>query len=184
MMDLNDLMVTLYELIQIYTVLEKHPRVVNVVKSHELFLSCREQVQQDVAILNEQMHAFYTALYQQQDIVEIEAEEPQIHLPWVCLPDMETPDIRKSVYELVKKSFAQENLLGKQLLVCLRGAQLRQDPKMEMQFKMTILSTEQRYKMLESRYGFASGNGGGTLLQGLKRQTTRLLSVLNGERED
>jgi hypothetical protein len=45
---------------------------------------------------------------------------------------------------------------------------------------MIILSADQRTKLLEDRYGYARTKN--LLFQGLRRQTTRFLSVLNGEK--
>ncbi len=46
--ELNDLLVTTTELYQIYTTLERHPRVIGSPKSVELFTSCTEQLHQDM----------------------------------------------------------------------------------------------------------------------------------------
>jgi hypothetical protein len=44
---------------------------------------------------------------------------------------------------------------------------------------MIILSSDQRCRLLEDRYGYAKSKS--LLFQGLRRQTTRFLSALSGE---
>ncbi len=95
------------------------------------------------------------------------------------IPDVEPTDAANSVFETVRKAFQTEDRLDEQLHACLRSAQSRKHLKLELQLKMIILSAGQRCHMLEDRYGFARSKT--LLFQGLRRQTTRFLSALNGE---
>jgi hypothetical protein len=47
---------------------------------------------------------------------------------------------------------------------------------------MISLSAEQRCRLLEERYGFARSKS--VLVQGLRRQTTRFLSKITGEKRN
>src|SRR5580698_11286767 len=53
--ELNDLLLSAMELYQTYATLERHPRVVGSIKSVELFTSCREQLHQDISLLDKQL---------------------------------------------------------------------------------------------------------------------------------
>src|SRR5271154_1317306 len=53
--ELNDLLLSAMELYQTYATLERHPRVTGSVKSVELFTSCREQLHQDISLLDKQL---------------------------------------------------------------------------------------------------------------------------------
>src|SRR5271155_5047090 len=53
--ELNDLLLSAMELYQSYATLERHPRVVGSTKSVELFTSCREQLHQDISLLDKQL---------------------------------------------------------------------------------------------------------------------------------
>src|SRR5271155_4680875 len=53
--ELNDLLLSAMELYQTYATLERHPRVVGSTKSVELFTSCREQLHQDISLLDKQL---------------------------------------------------------------------------------------------------------------------------------
>ena len=88
--------------------------------------------------------------------------------------------MKQSVFEIMRKAFHTEDLFSDQLGASLRSAQNRKHLKLELQLKMIILSADQRCKLLEDRYGYARTKN--LLFQGLRRQTTRFLSVLNGEK--
>src|ERR1700749_4627254 len=53
--ELNDLLLSAMELYQTYSTLERHPRVIGSAKSVELFTSCREQLHQDISLLDKQL---------------------------------------------------------------------------------------------------------------------------------
>jgi hypothetical protein len=98
----------------------------------------------------------------------------------MLIPDVEPTDMKQSVFEIMRKAFHTEDLFSDQLNACLRSAQGRKHLKLELQLKMIILSADQRVKLLEDRYGYARTKN--LLFQGLRRQTTRFLSALNGEK--
>ena len=58
--ELHDLLLSSTELYQTYAALEHHPRVTGSAKSVELFTSCREQLHQDVALLDKQLETLLT----------------------------------------------------------------------------------------------------------------------------
>ena len=100
--------------------------------------------------------------------------------PFILVPDVEPTDLNQSVFEIMRKAFHTEDLFSDQLNACLRSAQARKHLKLELQLKMVILSANQRCRLLEDRYGYARTKS--VLFQGLRRQTTRFLSALNGEK--
>jgi hypothetical protein len=100
--------------------------------------------------------------------------------PLMLIPDVEPTDMKQSVFEIMRKAFHTEDLFSDQLNACLRSAQGRKHLKLELQLKMIILSADQRVKLLEDRYGYARTKN--LLFQGLRRQTTRFLSALSGEK--
>ena len=53
--ELNDALVTATELEQVYAALARHPRVLATPGSGEVFESCREQLSQDIAVLDEHL---------------------------------------------------------------------------------------------------------------------------------
>jgi len=188
--ELNDLLATAMELYQVYTALERHPRVTSSPKSLELFTTCREQLSQDISVLDEQMESLVALTHssvQKNAVEEDDGEAVFAHdesmetpHPFHFIPDVEPTDLKKSVFEIVRKSFQIETLFTTQLATCLRSTQNRKHLKLELQLKMIILSADQRSKLLEDRYGYAKSKN--LLFQGLKRQTTRFLSALNGEK--
>ena len=101
------------------------------------------------------------------------------HTSQGIIPDVEPADVGNSVFETVRKAFQIEDRFDDQLHSCLLSAQTRKHLKLELQLKMIILSAGQRCHLLEDRYGFAKSKT--VLFQGLRRQTTRFLSALNGE---
>jgi hypothetical protein len=100
--------------------------------------------------------------------------------PLLLIPDVEPTDMNQSVFEIMRKAFHTEDLFSDQLNASLRSAQMRKHLKLELQLKMIILSADQRCRLLEDRYGYARTKN--LLFQGLRRQTTRFLSALSGEK--
>ncbi|SRR5260221_2231414 len=188
--ELNDLLTSALELYQAYVTLEGHPRVVTSSKSVELFTSCREQLHQDISLLDKQLETLMTLSHAKSGNGDDKSgeeratftqtggtEEPH---PFLLIPDVEPTDIKQSVFEIVRKCFHTEDIFSDQLNNCLRSAQMRKHLKLELQLKMIILSADQRCRLLEDRYGFARTDN--LLFQGLRRQTTRFLSALSGEK--
>jgi len=185
---LNDLLVSATELYKTYATLEGHPRVLGSAKSVDLFAACKEQLHQDVALLDKQLETLLTLSrfkvgqdQEKNDDAAILAQSggTDSPSPYLLIPDVEPTDINKSVFEIMRKCFHTEDLFNEQLNACLRSAQARKHLKLELQLKMIILSSDQRCSLLEDRYGYAKSKS--LLFQGLRRQTTRFLSVLNGE---
>jgi len=189
--ELNDLLLSAMELYQTYATLERHPRVIGSTKSVELFTSCREQLHQDISLLDKQLEILLTlsrssgsgddSLKTGEAAVAVGSgagsEYPHSLL---LIPDVEPTDMKQSVFEIMRKAFHTEDLFSDQLNASLRSAQNRKHLKLELQLKMIILSADQRCKLLEDRYGYARTKN--LLFQGLRRQTTRFLSALNGEK--
>jgi hypothetical protein len=188
--ELNDLLLSAMELYQTYATLERHPRVTGSAKSVELFTSCREQLHQDISLLDKQLEILLTLsrTSAEEDAPRAGGEHaPVVHAgggdgshPLLLIPDVEPTDMKQSVFEIMRKAFHTEDLFSSQLSACLRSAQTRKHLKLELQLKMIILSADQRCKLLEDRYGYARTKN--LLFQGLRRQTTRFLSALNGEK--
>ncbi len=186
--ELNDLLLSAMELYQTYSTLERHPRVVGSVKSVELFTSCREQLHQDISLLDKQLETLVSLSRSSSAEQEGKAEgqAPAIigggdsASPMMLIPDVEPTDMKQSVFEIMRKAFHTEDLFSDQLNACLRSAQARKHLKLELQLKRIILSADQRVKLLEDRYGYARTKN--LLFQGLRRQTTRFLSALSGEK--
>jgi hypothetical protein len=188
--ELNDLLLSAMELYQTYATLERHPRVTGSAKSVELFTSCREQLHQDISLLDKQLEILLTL---SRTTTDEEAQKPgESHAnfahagggdgphPLMLIPDVEPTDMKQSVFEIMRKAFHTEDLFSDQLNASLRSAQARKHLKLELQLKMIILSADQRCRLLEDRYGYARTKN--LLFQGLRRQTTRFLSALNGEK--
>ncbi len=188
--ELNDLLLSAMELYQTYATLERHPRVAGSIKSVELFTSCREQLHQDISLLDKQLETLVSLSRSSQAESEskgpAESQAPAIvggadsASPMMLIPDVEPTDMKQSVFEIMRKAFHTEDLFSDQLNACLRSAQARKHLKLELQLKMIILSADQRVKLLEDRYGYARTKN--LLFQGLRRQTTRFLSALSGEK--
>jgi hypothetical protein len=187
--ELNDLLLSAMELYQTYATLERHPRVTGSAKSVELFTSCREQLHQDISLLDKQLEILLTLSRASGDEDAAKAagtDTGALHTggedghPLLLIPDVEPTDMKQSVFEIMRKAFHTEDLFSDQLGASLRSAQNRKHLKLELQLKMIILSADQRCKLLEDRYGYARTKN--LLFQGLRRQTTRFLSVLNGEK--
>ena len=188
--ELNDLLLGATELYQVYATLERHPRVIGSPKSLELFSAFSDQLRQDMVVLDKQLEILLTLSRSPGDssaakLVTTPASFAQSLVgegenPFFSVPDVEPTDITKSVFEIVKRAFSAEDFLSDQLHLCLRSAQQYKHLKLELQLKMIILSSDQRLKLLEDRYGYAKTKN--VLFQGLRRQTTRFLSALNGEK--
>jgi hypothetical protein len=185
--ELNDVLVSATELHQLYSTLARHPRVLSSPGSSDLFESCMEQMNQDIAVLDEQLESLQ--LLARSAPVEAEQEPDErppayagVETPhrFDAFPDVEPTDVSKSVFETVRKAFHLEDFLRQQLAFSLASAQARRHLKLELQLKMIILSGEQRCRLLEDHYGFARSKS--LLFQGLRRQTTRFLSKLSGEK--
>jgi hypothetical protein len=187
--ELNDLLVSATELYKLYATLESHPRIMGSPRSLELFSTFSDQLRQDISVLDKQLEILLTLSRPNsgEKVGKNDADaatfahagDSDSPSPFLAIPDVEPTDINKSVFETVKKAFQKEDALNDQLNGCLRSAQQFKHLKLELQLKMIILSSDQRYKLLEDRYGYAKTKN--VLFQGLKRQTTRFLSVLNGE---
>ena len=187
--ELNDLLLSAMELYQTYATLERHPRVIGSSKSVDLFTSCREQLHQDITLLDKQLETLLTLSRVTVDGDSQKIEDDQAALvhagegdgphPLLLIPDVEPTDMAQSVFEIMRRAFHTEDLFSDQLNACLRSAQTRKHLKLELLLKMIILSADQRCRLLEDRYGYARTKN--LLFQGLRRQTTRFLSALNGE---
>jgi hypothetical protein len=187
--ELNDLLLSAMELYQTYATLERHPRVIGSAKSVELFTSCREQLHQDISLLDKQLETLLTLSRTTADGDSEKSREERAALvtagadgseSMLLIPDVEPTDMNQSVFEIMRKAFHTEDLFSDQLNASLRSAQARKHLKLELQLKMIILSADQRCRLLEDRYGYARTKN--LLFQGLRRQTTRFLSALNGEK--
>jgi hypothetical protein len=177
---LHDALVTMTEAYRLYAALERHPRVIDSPKSQEMFVAFTEQVSHDLAVLDEQLglllqlaHTTAGRLAEERDLTEVEAD-------LFVAPDAEPVDLAKSVFTTVRRAFQQEDALRHLIGACLQTSQERHQLKLELQLKMIALSGDQRCKLLEDRYGFARSKT--LLFQGLRRQTTRFLSVLQGDK--
>jgi hypothetical protein len=188
--ELDDLLLSANELHRIYGALELHPRVQGSPRSLDLFNTCREQLYQDIALVTQQLEMILSisrSSTTQSGGVKIGRDTASFaqmgniseHSSHGVIPDVEPLDASKSVFETVRKAFQTEDRFDQQLHDCLRSAQARKHLKLELQLKMIILSAAQRCALLEDRYGFAKSKT--LLFQGLRRQTTRFLSALNGE---
>jgi hypothetical protein len=186
--ELDDLLLSANELYRIYAALERHPRVQGSPRSLELFTTCREQLYQDIALIGQQVESILAMTSGSsgasrpksgEAVTALAASEDESSSPYGLIPDVEPADISKSVFETVRKVFQTEDRFDDQLHRCLLSAQTRKHLKLELQLKMIILSAAQRCRLLEDRYGFAKSKT--LLFQGLRRQTTRFLSALNGE---
>jgi flagellar hook-length control protein FliK len=194
--ELNDVLVSATELQQVYDLLARHPRVVSSPGSGELFEACLEQINQDLAVLDEQLKSLLPLAHSppleptpdesepERELLaaaeaEAEAEEAQ---RFHSQPDLEPTEMGKSVFDTVRKAFRLEDFIRQQLVFSLASAQSRRHLRLELQLKMIILSAEQRCRLLEERYGFARSKS--VLVQGLRRQTTRFLSKITGEKRN
>jgi hypothetical protein len=180
--ELRDALISTTELQQLYAALAQHPRVRITPGSGEIFAACHEQVGQDMAVLDEQLGGLVSLAHSAPIRYEEADEEARsgIEPPPrdASFPDIEPADPQKSVFETVRRAFHLEDFLRQQLVIALQSAQERHHQKFELQLKMIILSAEQRCRLLEERYGFARSRS--LIFQGLRKQTTRFLSRLQG----
>src|SRR5271156_665965 len=129
--ELNDLLLSAMELYQTYATLERHPRVVGSVKSVELFTSCREQLHQDISLLDKQLETLVSLSRSSQAEEEGKTEGSVPALtgggdsssPMMLIPDVEPTDMKQSVFEIMRKAFHREAQFSDQLNGCLRSAQ-------------------------------------------------------------
>ena len=187
--ELNDLLVSATELYKLYSALERHPRIVGSPRSLELFSAFSDQLRQDISVLDKQLEILMSLSRHATDenagktdteaAITAGSGDSDSPSPIFPIPDVEPTDINQSVFETVKKAFQTEDIFNDQLNTCLRSAQQYKHLKLELQLKMIILSSNQRYQLLEDRYGYAKTKN--ALFQGLRRQTTRFLSALSGE---
>ena len=187
--ELNDLLVSTTELFKLYATLERHPRIMGSPRSLELFSTFSDQLRQDISVLDKQLEILLSLSRSQsgentgkvdtETAVPAHGGESDAPSPFFSIPDVEPTNINKSVFETVKKAFQTEDIFNDQLNACLRSAQQYKHLKLELQLKMIILSSNQRYQLLEDRYGYAKTKN--VLFQGLRRQTTRFLNALSGE---
>lgn len=179
--EIDDALVTAAELQQVYTALARHPRVLATPGSRELFAACREQVCQDLTLLAAQAANLQTLVRALPAPLEDDSNDDEAEaLPRLpSLPDLEPLGTHRSIFDMVRKAFHLEDFLRQQLLFSLQSAHERQHLRFELQLKMVLLSAEQRCRLLEERYGFA--RTGHLLFQGLRRQTTRFLRLLQGK---
>src|SRR6202050_2830534 len=163
--ELNDLLLSTMELYQTYATLERHPRVIGAPRSVELFTSCREQLHQDISLLDKQLEILSSLSRATVDDESKSAGDENaavVHTgggdgphPLLLIPGVEPIDMNQSVFEIMRKAFHTEDLFSDQLVASLRSAQNRKHLKLELQLKMIILSADQRTKLLVDRYGYA-----------------------------
>src|SRR5271155_2414395 len=96
--ELNDLLLSAMELHQTYATLERHPRVTGSSKSVELFTSCREQLHQDISLLDKQLEMLLTLSRATAEEETQKSEEPAAFAhagssdgphPLLLIPDVE-----------------------------------------------------------------------------------------------
>jgi hypothetical protein len=189
LMELDDLLLSANELHGLYSALERHPRVQGSPRSLELFSTCREQLAQDILMVTQQLEIISALSHGRSETAPVKrggTASSMVHFVGASdhssegiIPDVEPADVGQSVFEIVRKAFRTEERFDQQLHNCVASAQTRKHLKLELQLKMIILSTAQRCRLLEDRYGFAKSKT--LLFQGLRRQTTRFLSALSGE---
>jgi hypothetical protein len=175
--ELNDALVSATELEQIYAALTRHPRVQATPGSAEVFESCREQLGQDIAVLDEHLEVLRVLARSAPLAPGGEGESAAARL--ASLPDVEPAEPGGSVLATVRRAFHLEDFLRQQLEFSLASAQASGHRKLELQLKMVVLSVAQRCRLLDERYSFARSKS--VLVQGFRKQTTRILSLLQGE---
>jgi hypothetical protein len=177
--ELNDALVTATELEQIYAALARHPRVQATPGSAEVFESCREQLSQDIAILDEHLENLRVLARSAPRTPEGEGDAAPHPPQMASFPDVEPAGPGQSVLETVRRAFHVEDFLRQQLEFSLASAQTSGHRKLELQLKMIVLSVAQRCRLLDERYSFARSNS--AFVQGLRKQTTRFISLIQGE---
>jgi hypothetical protein len=175
--ELNDVLLSATELERLYAALTRHPRVQTTPGSVEIFGALREQLNQDMAVLGEHLESLRLP---GASAPHLNSTDGAVSLPPLdALPDIEPADPHQSVFDTVRKAFHLEDFLRQQLEFSLASAQERGHRKLELQLKMILLAATQRCRLLEERYSFARSKS--VIVQGLRRQTTRLMSRLQGE---
>lgn len=179
--ELEGSLVTAAELLRVYAGLSRNPRVQAMPDATEIFATCREQMRHDLMLLDEQIAAFSGTVVEISKNSDETDAEGSVPLPpgLAALPDIEPPDPKGSVFEMVSRAFHLEDYLGQQISISMRSAKERGHLKLELQLKMMLLSIGQRRSLLEQRYGFARTQN--LIFRGLRRQTTRFLSRLKGQ---
>src|ERR1700679_3497674 len=106
--ELNDLLLSAMELYQTYATLERHPRVAGSVKSVDLFTSCREQLHQDISLLDKQLETLVSLSRSSQADEEGKGENAAVAVggaeaasPMMLIPDVEPTDMKQSVFEIM-----------------------------------------------------------------------------------
>src|ERR1700753_1766475 len=110
--ELNDLLLSAMELYHTYATLERHPRVVGSIKSVELFTSCREQLHQDISLLDKQLETLVSLSRSSQAEQEGKTEAQtavavgtgEATSPMMLIPDVEPTDMKQSVFEIMRKA--------------------------------------------------------------------------------
>src|ERR1700683_1777274 len=118
--ELNDLLLSAMELYQTYATLERHPRVAGSIKSVELFTSCREQLHQDISLLDKQLETLVSLSRSAENEGKgaVEGQAPAIvgggdsASPMMLIPDVEPTDMKQSVFEIMRKAFHTEDLFS------------------------------------------------------------------------
>lgn len=178
LIELNDARLSATELERLYAALARHARVRSTSGSVEIFEACREQLVQDIAALGEHLDdlSLTSAAASPGETSDDSATSASL---LGSFPDIEPAHPDKPVFDSVKKAFHLEDFLRRQLESSLASAQERRHRKLELQLKMILLSASQRGRLLDERYGFARSKS--VIVQGLRKQTTRFLSRLQGE---
>jgi hypothetical protein len=174
--ELNDALVSATELEQIYAALALHPLVRATAGSTEVFESCREQLSQDIAVLDEHLEVLRVLSRSAPPVAGGAEESAPAGL--VSLPDVEPAEPGQSVFATVSRAFRLEDFLRQQLEFSLASARTSGHRKLELQLKMIVLSVAQRCRLLDERYSFARSKS--VFVQGLRKQTTRFLSRIQG----
>ena len=111
--ELNDLLLSAMELYQTYATLERHPRVTGSSKSVELFTSCREQLHQDISLLDKQLEILLTLSRTTGEDDAQKAGDERAAVahgggdgphPLLLIPDVEPTDMKQSVFEIMRKA--------------------------------------------------------------------------------
>ena len=169
--DLGDLLITVEELYTIYGILEHHYEIQGSIKELELFSVCRDQLDQESKTLRDLIDHLRTGYRTERD--RVQSGTNPFH--YEIIPDIQVPNANEQFLDLVRRALRQEFFLEKQLSASLALAQNRHQVKLELQLKMAVLGTGQRQTLLDDQYGAALSN---SLLEGLKRKTSRLFSSI------
>src|SRR5258708_6037935 len=117
--ELGDMLLSATELYRAYATLESHPRITSSTKSLEIFTSCREQLQEVIALIQTQLELLSTfARYKSGVASEDTGEKPAMfahvggtegYPSFLSIPDVEPTDIKNSVFEIMRKCFQTED---------------------------------------------------------------------------